>query len=258
MQPAEDQKYTVKLDVFEGPLDLLLHLIRKHELDIFDIPIAFITSKYVEYIDRMKELNLDLAAEYLDMAATLVLIKSRMLLPTPPEEAIEDMDPGPDPREELVRRLLEYQKYKTAAEQIAALPQLGRDTFPRGAAEAVSVDQELQAPGLFALLDAFQDALRRAKIDPTQEISVTRISVSARIIELLDVLRRRPNATFAELFDTEASRSELVVTFLALLEMTRLKLTRLHQAGTHGDIHVVAAASPEEAERVLAAQRMED
>jgi segregation and condensation protein A len=258
VQPAEDQKYTVKLDVFEGPLDLLLHLIRKHELDIFDIPIAFITSKYIEYIDRMKELNLDLAAEYLDMAATLVLIKSRMLLPNPPEETAEEADPGPDPREELVRRLLEYQKYKTAAEALFALPRLGRDTFPRGAAETVSVDQELQAPGLFALLDAFQDALRRAEIDPTQEISVTRISVSARIIQLLDLLRTRPNSTFAELFVGEASRSELVVTFLALLEMTRLKLTRLHQVGNNTDIHVTAAASPEEAERVLAAQRMED
>ncbi|MCP4199575.1 MAG: segregation/condensation protein A, partial [Proteobacteria bacterium] len=124
-QLSLDGRYIVSLDIFEGPLDLLLHLIRKHELDIFDIPIAFITTKYLEYLESMKQLNLDLASEYLEMAATLTLIKSRMLVPA--EENVDDdlFEDGPDPREELVRRLLEYQKYKTAAEELTSLPLLG-------------------------------------------------------------------------------------------------------------------------------------
>jgi segregation and condensation protein A len=250
-QLSLDGRYIVSLDIFEGPLDLLLHLIRKHELDIFDIPIAFITTHYLEYLDSMKQMNLDLASEYLEMAATLTLIKSRMLVPSeesPDDDLFED---GPDPREELVRRLLEYQKYKTAAEELTSLPLLGRDTFPRGSAEDVSVERDLASPGLFALMEAFQKVLKGADLDPIHEISITRMSVSARINQLVDVLRQKRKLTFLELFDGQSTKSRMVVTFLSCLEMTKLGLIQVYQAGIHSEIHITAAAAIEEADHIL-------
>lgn len=260
-QHPADGRYVVSLDIFEGPLDLLLHLIRRHEIDIFDIPIAFVTRKYIEYLDMMKELNLDLAAEYLEMAATLLHIKSRMMVPSPNEGEDDLVAPedGPDPREELVRQLLEYQKYKVAAEQLAGMPRRGRDTFPRGTpAEPPGDGAELAAPGLYALLEALQRVLDRAGADAATEISVTRISISARIQQLLDQLQRIERIGFAELFGERPTRSDVVVTFLALLEMTRLGLTRVHQAGPGGDIHISRLLDASEAARVLSGSDLED
>jgi len=260
-QLPADSRYVVSLDVFEGPLDLLLHLIRKHEIDVFDIPIAFVTKKYLEYLDLMQELNLDLAAEYLEMAATLLHIKSRMMVPSPNEgeDDLATPEDGPDPREELVRQLLEYQKYKVAAETLAAMPRRGRDTFSRGTPlEPPGDGAELAAPGLYSLLEALQQVLARVGVDATTEISITRISISARIHQLLDLIQRFERIGFQELFGERVTRSDVVVTFLALLEMTRLGLTRVHQAGPRGEIHISPAVDMSEAARVLSTNELED
>ena len=259
-QPFQDERYIVQLEVFEGPLDLLLHLIRKHELDIFDIPISFITSKYLEYLDLMKELNLDLASDYLDMAATLALIKSKMMLPSEPEDDDDLLEDFIDPREELVARLLEYQKYKTAALELADRPMLGRDTFPKGAVETIKTERALAAPGLFSLMEAFQQLLKETDADPTHEVSVDRISISARINQLVDVLRVRQSLSFSELFERECNltRSDMVITFLSVLEMVKLGLSKIHQAQNHSEIYITATSSIEEVEKMLAQNLLEE
>ncbi len=240
-QETEIERYVVQLDVFEGPLDLLLHLISKHEIDIFDIPVAFITSKYLEYLDFMKKLNLDLASDYLEMAATLALIKSKMLVPSDPAGDDEELEMGPDPREELVRRLLEYQKYKTAADELIQRPMLGRDTFARGAVETVSdSERQLASPGLFALLEAFQGIVSRRDFDPSHQVTIARISVSERINEIADLLKEKRRVTFQELFEGTETISDMVVTFLSILEMCKLGLSRVHQADIDGDIYIAA------------------
>ena len=251
---GKDERYLVNLDVFEGPLDLLLHLIRKHELDIFDIPIAFVTRKYLEYLDLMQEINLNLAAEYLEMAAQLAYIKSRMMLPkddSADEDGL-DLEEGPDPRDELVRQLLEYQKYKVAADELLSLPQNGRDTFMRNAPPVEEGERELVSPGLFALMEALQKVFDRVEgSQGSSEISVTRISVSARIHQVLDLLRRRKKMPFLELFLDHVTRADVVVTFLAILEMTKLGMTKIHQAAPGAEIHIAASADIDDAARVL-------
>jgi segregation and condensation protein A len=236
--------YRVQLPTFEGPLDLLLHLIEEHELDIRDIPIGFIAEKYVEYITLMEELNIDTASEYLVMAATLTHIKSKMLLPTPPQDQEDEEDAELDPRAELVRRLLEYQKYKHAAAALSSQDVLGRDVFPRGL-PAPQVDGPAQIAGLslFKLLDAFQAVVSRAKATLDHQIDVERFSISDRINELSDLLRKSSKLSFEELFVGARSRLDLVITFLALLEMTRLRLTRLSQDGPYEPICVELAVS---------------
>jgi len=257
-QSFEDERYVVKLDIFEGPLDLLLHLIRKHELDIFDIPISFITTKYLEYLDLMKQLNLDLASEYLEMAATLAYIKSRMLLPAEPMGDDEIEEEGPDPREELIRQLLEYQKYKVAAEALSNRPLLGRDTFPMGATEEIEVERDLARPDLFALMEAFKRVLAETDFDSSHEISVTRISVSERINQLVDLLRGKKRYLFKELFEDRATRSDFVVTFLSILEMAKLGLMHVQQVSLTSEIHIVASDSILDADKILTTELMEE
>lgn len=231
--------YQVVLPTFEGPLDLLLHLIQQHELDIRDIPIAFISEKYVEYILLMRSLNIDLASEYLVMAATLAHIKSKMLLPTPPSDQEEEVENESDPRAELVRRLLEYQKYRHAAEHLGSTPLLGRDVFPRGIpAPSVEGPAPLAAVSVFRLLDAFHVVLKRLKQTAEHHIDVDRISISDRINQLTDLLRGKGQVPFEALFEETMTRSDLVVTFLALLEMTRLRMTRVLQEGPLDPIYV--------------------
>jgi segregation and condensation protein A len=244
--------YNVVLPVFEGPLDLLLHLVQEHQLDILDIPIAFLAKKYVEYILFMEELNIDVASEYLVMAATLAHIKSKMLLPTPPsgqdEETLEELDP----RAELVRRLLEYQKYKHAAEELGAHPVLGRDVFVRGvAAPQADGPAALAKYSVFKLFDAFQKLLSRVEQTAEHTIDVDRISISERILQLTDTLKGKGQVAFERLFETDATRSDLIVTFLALLEMTRLRMMRVHQEGPLAPILVELTLSDEH-EHVLA------
>ena len=178
----EQDAYRVKLEVFEGPMDLLLHLIKKNEIDIYDIPIALITQQYLEYLELMKQLNIDIAGEFLVMAAELMHIKSKMLLPKPEFE--EEEEEGPDPREELVRRLIEYQQFKEAAEQLRERELLGRDVFIRGATaqDWVEIAGDSIAPlSLFHLIEAFQKLLE--KVPGEVQMEVDRVSVRERIIE---------------------------------------------------------------------------
>lgn len=241
--PADDAEtpggYRVALPTFEGPLDLLLHLIEEHELDIFDIPIAFVAAKFVEYVTLMQELNIDVASEYLVMAATLAHIKSKQLLPAVPDDQEDEQEPEIDPRAELVRRLLEYQKYKHAAEQLSAAPVLGRDVFSHGVPGL-----EAQGPAriaglsLFRLLDAFQLVLSRAKATVDHQIDFERFSITDRINQLSEILRTKNRVAFLELFEEQTTRSDIIITFLALLEMTRLRLTRLFQDDPLGPIEI--------------------
>jgi segregation and condensation protein A len=251
--------YQVELDVFEGPLDLLLHLVKKHELEILDIPIAFITEKYLEYLDLMQALSIDIAGEYLLMAATLAYLKSRELLP---REAIreeeeeaegEEDEEALDPREELIRRLLEYQKYKEAAEKLGNQPVMGRNVWGRGAgqedilAENVSPDAiaPLAAVPVLKLIEALDRAMRKAKIRLAHNVIVERLSVSQRITELTDRLEREPSFSFMSCFrflqegvEMAASeiRHEAVVTFLAVLEMAKLGIITVSQPEGEEDI----------------------
>jgi segregation and condensation protein A len=245
--------YRVQLPMFEGPLDLLLHLVQKHELDILDIPIAFITEKYVEYIQLLDALNIDLASEYLVMAATLVHIKSRMLLPNAPDDESADgsEEDQLDPRAELVRRLLEYQKYKLAAEQLGERSLLGRDVFPRGSSDEVAGGEApLEGIETFKLLDAFQAVLERTQHTREHQIDFERFSITEKISELSDLLRHTRRLVFHELFPDRGSRAELIITFLALLEMTRLRLTRLIQDGPLAPIYIELTVVEEEANAI--------
>jgi len=251
VEKPREHSYVVALPAFEGPLDLLIHLIQKHELDILDIPVSFITEKYLEYITLMQELSIDVASEYLVMAATLAHIKSKSLLPAePPGQQDEPDEEGADPRGELVRRLLEYQKYKQAAAELNERAALGRDVFARGAREPEAQGPAPLAPvEIWQLLDAFARVLSRAKVDLDHEVSFDRMTITERITQLCDQLAVRRSCRFDELFDGERTKFDLIITFLALLEMTRLKMTRLYQADPLADIFVdLTSASEETAE----------
>lgn|SRR5690554_1390022 len=235
-----DPNFRLELPNFEGPLDLLLHLIQTHALDILDLPIAFITSKYVEYLGMMQRLNLDVAAEYLVMAATLAHIKSKSLLPKPPVEEEGEEDDGLDPREELIRRLLEYQKYKHVAEELSSRGLAGRDVFGRGSREAPIAEGEppLAPVSLFKLLDAFQAVAQRVAGDLSFEIDAERITIQERMTELLEVLEQKERVIFAELFEGITTTYELVVSFLAVLEMGKMQFISIYQADPKSPIHI--------------------
>jgi segregation and condensation protein A len=239
--------YHVELPVFEGPLDLLLHLVKKHELDIFDIPIAFITEKYLEYLETMRALSLEVAGEYLLMAATLTFIKSRELLPAPDPAQLEEADLDElDPREELIRRLLEYQKYKHAGERLASQPVIGRNVWTRGQKiEADLQDVPLAEVSVFKLIEALGAVIARAKISLSHDVVVDRVSIADRIQEICDRLLAEESFSFASCFPTGGLpvlqlRLEVVTTFLAVLEMARLRMIRLHQV-EDGAVYVTRA-----------------
>jgi segregation and condensation protein A len=250
--PAQEEGipggYRVALPTFEGPLDLLLHLIEEHELDIFDIPIAFVAAKFVEYVTLMEELNIDVASEYLVMAATLTHIKSKQLLPVTPEDQEDEQESDIDPRAELVRRLLEYQKYKHAAEQLSSSPVLGRDVFSHGV-PGLEAHGPARIAGLslFRLLDAFQVVLSRAKATVDHQIDFERFSITDRINQLSEILRGNKRVGFIDLFEGQSTRADLIITFLALLEMTRLRLTRLFQDDPLGPIEIELSVQDDEA-----------
>ena len=226
--------YAVKVPVFEGPLDLLLHLIRANEVDIHDIPVATIAQQYIEHLSLLRELNLDLAGEYLLMAATLAWIKSRMLLPPTPEEEEE----GIDPREELVARLLEYQRFKEAAVQLGERPILGRDLFQaRGAEPDRTPDAEREvAVDLFQLVDAFRRVLKRASaIAAVHEVEVETLTVHECMLSVMEKLGSAAVIRFEDVFTAgpggaAPSRARLVTTFLAILELARLSAVHLYQS----------------------------
>ncbi len=225
--------YQIDLDSFKGPLDLLLHLIQKHEMDIYDIPIAEITSQYLATIEVMKSLNLDLAGEFLVMAATLLHIKSRMLLPRDEEGVTEEVEL--DPRAELVKRLLEYQKYREAALCLDALPMLGRDVFVREFPE-LEIDEteddevEWEPVGLFELVAAYRRLLLDKDEESFHEITREHLSVTDRINQILVTLTERSSLAFADLLVGVVSRNDVIVTFLATLELVKMRLVRLMQS----------------------------
>jgi segregation and condensation protein A len=233
----EASPYTVRLGIFEGPLDLLLHLIHKNQLDIMNIPIALITEQYLEYLKLMKELNLDVAGEYLLMASTLLHIKSKMLLPTSQEGEEEEEE---DPRAELVRRLLEYQKYKEAAQGLERRPLLDRDVFIRSISpeKEEPVPEELEV-NLFELLEAFRKLLERAKIESFHEVMLDHLSVEERVQEIVSLLQReRRSLAFHLLFPEGSSRRMIIVTFLAILELVKMKLVRIFQPAPFETIRI--------------------
>jgi len=245
--PTHAAGFAVALPQFEGPLDLLLSLIQEHKLDILHVPIAFITDRYLEYMEGARALNLDLAGEFLVMAATLAHMKSRMLLPPQEAQDAAEGDSGPDPREELIRRLLEYQKYKRAGQDLAALPQLGRDLFTRRAREELlplaAGDVAFLRPkdlSAYRLIEALSNVLARRKLTIPHEVFVERLSIGDRISAITDRLREEERIAFTSLFaDLGAhDRDRVVPTFLAVLEMTRLKLIKVHQPDPHGEIYL--------------------
>jgi segregation and condensation protein A len=240
----------IRLQSFEGPLDLLVHLIRKNKVDVYDIPIALITRQYLDYLDVMQELNLDVASDFLVMAATLIHIKSRMLLPRPETAAGDPIDEE-DPRDALVRRLLEHDRFKAAAELLHERETLrsAQWTRPDARVEAIAGDDyepELEVD-LFTLLSAFKGVLERARERPPVPLPPEEISIEARIEQLLERLSETDACGFEELFDDAGSRAQLIVTFLAMLEMIRLKLVRVFQSAQLGAIRVYKRARPQDA-----------
>ena len=240
--------YPVRLAAFEGPLDLLIHLIKKHEVDIYDIPIVLITQQYLEYLDLMAELNLDVAGEFLVMAATLIHVKSRTLLPRP--DPTQD-DPEEDPREALIRRLIEHQRFKAAAELLheKEIQRSAQWARPDGrVAEMVGDAPEPEVEvDLFSLMAAFRQVLDRARKRPRVLLPPEQISIEDRIEQLMVRLSETEACGFEELFADVQTRSGMVVTFLALLEMIRLKRVRVFQQGNCGPIRVYRRERPEDA-----------
>ena len=233
--------YENKLDVFEGPLDLLLYLIKKNEIDIYNIPIAAITEEYLKHLEVMKSLNLDLAGEYLVMASSLVHIKSKMLLPVP-EDAVEGEEE--DPRAELVRQLLEYKAFKEVALNLGNRSLLGRDVFKREGfpeRELDVEDQQLVELNIFELIEAFQRVLSTMKKEDIMEIEGERISLTDTINEILEKLGSEKDVTFTGLLGEGFSRRRLVYTFLAVLELIKLRLIRAYQAHPFGAIRIFLA-----------------
>jgi len=238
--PAESGPYTIRLEVFEGPLDLLLHLIHKNELDIFNIPIALITEQYLEYLKLMRVLNLDIAGDYLLMASTLLHIKSKMLLPKS-SEVEEEEGEGGDPRTELVRRLLEYRKYKEAAVELERRPMLDRDVFIRSALwePEESEEGEKIEVSLFELLEVFRTILERTKEETFHEVILDRISVEGKVQEILSLLQKeKRSVAFHLLFPEQASRRVIIITFLAILELVKMKLIRIFQLAPFETIRI--------------------
>jgi segregation and condensation protein A len=240
----------IRLANFEGPLDLLLHLIRKHEVNIHDIPIALITSQYLQAIQLLQELNLDIAGEFLVMAATLIHIKSKTLLPRPETaaglDAVEE-----DPRDALVRRLLEHEKFKAAAELLHEREELRAAQWQRPDERVAAIagddyEPELEVD-LFSLLTAFQAVVQRAKQRPKMLLPAEQMPVEVRMDQLLARLSETEACGFEELFADVEDRPGLIVTFLALLEMIRLKLVRVFQSGSFGPIRVYKRARPADA-----------
>jgi segregation and condensation protein A len=230
--------YQVRLEQFEGPLDLLLHLIKKNEINIYDIPITLIAKQYLEYLNLMKSLNLAVAGDFLVMAATLLQIKSRLLLPV--DESANDEEDGPDPREELVRRLLEYKRYKEAADRLDDRERHWREVFTRQPepipTRSSSDTALLEDVTLFDLVDALQGVLARLPNPTLIELTPEHLTVKARMAAILEALEGKDSITFVTLFEDQGHKLMIIVTFLALLELIRTGLVRVFQGETFGSI----------------------
>ena len=236
----------IHLALFEGPLDFLLYLIRRDKIDIYDIPIAPITRDYMEYLDLMQELNLDVAGEFMVMAATLIHIKSKMLVPVEPTEA-EGEEDYVDPREELVRRLLELQRYKDAAGVLHQQAQIRAAQWTRPDTVLPTFDdsgEEMLEAGLYDLIAAFKELLDRRKSLLAHEIETEGPSVAERMVELLAMIVAGESLDFLELFASLETKGQMITTFLALLELVRLKQVRVYQRGRFGAIRVFRPVGP--------------
>ena len=245
MNEEQTTDYAIKLDIFEGPLDLLLYLIKKNEIDIYNIPIALVTEQYLHYLNIIKSLNLDLAGEYLVMAATLIHIKSRMLLPVPEEPSDEQSED--DPRLELIKQLLEYQTFKEAAADLGKRPLLERDVFVWSAPLPVEIEksdteeEELIEVSIFELIEAFHNLVSRIDKNELLEIDLEKMSITDIINDVMERLTREKNLTFDELIGEKRSRRSVIYTFLAILELIKLKMIKAYQTSAFGVIRVFPA-----------------
>ncbi len=245
MNEEQASDYAIKLDIFEGPLDLLLHLIRKNEIDIYNIPIALVTEQYIRYLNIIKSLNLDLAGEYLVMAATLIHIKSKLLLPVPAEPSEEDSEE--DPRFELVKQLLEYQTFKEAAADLGKRPILERDVFVRSVPLSEDIEKqdieedELIEVNIFELIEAFHLLVSRIDKKELLEIDLETLSLTDIINDVMERLARDKNLTFDELIGEKKGRRNIIYTFLAILELIKLKMIKAYQTSAFGVIRVFPA-----------------
>jgi len=245
--------YQCNLDIFEGPLDLLLHLIKEQKMDVYDIPIADITKQYMEYLDLLSELNLEMVGEYLVMAAELTKIKSKTLLPTPETEEDALAAAGEDPRSELMRRLLEYQRYKEAAFDLRQMEYDQQQLFTRIGEVKHNVPEEelLIEANVFDLLTAFQKVLKDKSFIKDYEIKVTTLSVSDCIADIMEILNSSDSASFQSLFTALNTRQEVIVTFLAVLELMRMQLIRCQQGKQFDAIRLYAIVDREAQGNIL-------
>lgn len=232
-----EQTYTVNLTQFEGPLDLLLYLVRKNDLNIYEIPIAFITEEYLRYLESSKELNVNVAGDFLQMAAELMLLKSRLLLPSEQSEEEEELL---DPQAELARRLLIYQRFKIAAQLLNSRWLLGRDLFRKGSGARIpEAQEEIPVQGeVYQLMQAFSKVLARLPKDVYHEVRADRMNIADRIYQLMEILAEKKALTLMELLPDPLTRYDVVITFLALLEMTRLKMIFIYQEEAFGKLFV--------------------
>ena len=245
--------YQCNLDIFEGPLDLLLHLIKEQKMDIYDIRIAEITKQYLSYLDLLSELNLEMVGEYLVMAAELAKIKSKTLLPIPETEEDVLTAAGEDPRAELMRRLLEYQRYKEAAFELRQKEYDQQQLFSRTGEVVLENSEEelLIEANVFDLLTAFQKVLKEKSFKKNYEIKVTTLSVSDRISGILEILNASESVTFDSLFTSLNTKQEVIVTFLAILELMRMQLIRSQQARQFDVIRIYTTVDRATQEEIL-------
>ncbi len=246
--------YRVKLDIFEGPLDLLLHLVKKNEVEVSDIPVATITDQYLAYLDLLHQLDLDVAGEYLVMAATLLHLKSRLLLPG---DDMTEEEEGEDPRAELVRQLLEYQRFKEVADLLNRQDLLDRDVFARAPLldESDNEADVVYDVSLGDLLDALQEVFKRAAPEVIHQVILEQVSLREQLCFVLDTLRERMEVLFTDLFPLGVTRLQILVAFLAILELVRTRMIHLRQEEPFGPIMMTLAVSadaplPESLERL--------
>ncbi len=262
MTPALQEDYKVDLEVFEGPLDLLLYLIRKDEVDIYDIPIERITTQYMEYLDLMRMLDLNIAGEFIVMAATLMMIKSRMLLPVEDRDDLPEEDEEADPRWELVRQLVEYKKFKDAATLLKDWEVSQENAFLHSGSGVVIEPDEpglaIQDVNIFDLISAFNEVLKRAVVEDLGEIFAEKFTVAEKIEAILYRVRRGGTIMFSDLFSSMSSRQEIVCTFLALLELIKIRQIDVVQKERFGDMMIEAAEEAEEEPGAFAGLEQED
>jgi segregation and condensation protein A len=240
----------IHLPEFDGPLDLLLYLIRRDKVDIQDLPIAPITHRYMEYLDLMQELNLDVAGEFMVMAATLIHIKSKLLVPVDPTES-QGAEEVEDLREQLMQRLLEFQRYKEAAGILHQKREIRAATWTRPETSVPQFDdggEEMLEAGLFDLISAFKEMLERRKTLLSHEVADEGKSIDQRMDELMELIREGESVEFVEVFATQQTKGDMIVTFLALLELIRLKRVKVYQRGVFGSIRVFRPVGPDAGE----------